>query len=352
MKHLTSDILSLTREAGVLIEKNRISYANGEAIQILGADCVGKSISRVFGEELAQSQASSFVGSLNMGGKMYTVRAAKSEEAQVLLFSPFEVSVNLLNDAFIYLLNDSMAVMGAGIDSGRNRAELIGDSQLLGNFTHMTRAYFRMQRLAVNVAAISRLDEGELSCSIAPVNLSRLYFESMEMISNMFPEVEFRTELGSEIGVNADYDLAQQILLNLVSNALIHAKGRSRVSVSLRESAAGVYLSVSDNGAGMSEAELKNVFERYKYGFAIREMRGGAGFGMTVCAGAAKLHGGTVMIESREGQGTTVSVSFAKNLKCGLLLHSDEQRTPELKTVLVGLSDCLPTEYFNEKYMD
>lgn len=352
MKYLSSDILSLTREAGVMIEKNRISYANSEARQILGADCVGKSVSRVFGEELAQAQASSFVGGVNIGGKMYTVRTAKAEDAQVMLFSPFEVSVNLVNDAFIYLLNDGMSVIGAGIDSGRNRAELIGDTQMLGSFAHMTRAYFRMQRLANNAASIARLNEGALSCSIAPVDLSRIYSETVSMISSMFPDVEFRTELGSGICINADYDLAQQILLNLVSNSLIHAKGRSRISVSLRESAAGVYLSVSDNGAGMSETELKNVFERYKYGFAIREMSGGAGFGMTVCAGAAKLHGGTVMIESREGHGTMVRVSFAKNLKCGLVLHSEEQQAVELKTVLTGLSDCLLTEYFDEKYMD
>lgn len=352
MKHLSSDILSLTREAGVLVEKNRISYANSEAIQILGADCVGRNVAQIFGEEFAHSQASSFVGGVDINGKMYTVRVAKTEEAQVLLFSPFDVSVNLLNDAFIYLLNDGMSVIGAGIDLGRVRAELIGDVPMLNNFRHMTRAYFRMQRLALNAAAISRLNDGALSCNIAPVDLSSLYSEHVGIISGMFPDVEFRTELGSGIMVNADYDLALQILLNLISNAIIHAKGRSKISVSLKESASCVYLSVSDDGAGMNAAELKNVFERYKYGFAIKEISGGAGFGMTVCAGAAKLHGGTVMVESREGQGTMVRISFAKNLKCGFALRSQEQRPADFKTVLVGLSDCLPNEYFDEKYMD
>jgi len=352
MKHLSSNILSLTREAGVMVEKNRISYANSEARKILGTNCVGRNVADVFGEELALSQASSFVSGVDIGGKMYTVRVAKTEDTQVLLFSPFEIPANLLNEAFIYLLNDGMSVIGAGIDSGRNRAETIGDRQLLDNFTHMTKAYFRMQRLSVNAAAITRLNDGAMSCNIVPVDLSFLYTECMGMISSMFPEVEFRTELGEGLCVNADYDLAQQILLNLVSNALIHARGCSRISVSLQEGASAVYLSVSDNGPGMNAAELKNVFERYKYGFAIKEMGGGAGFGMTVCAGAANVHGGTVMIESREGHGTMVRVSFSKNLKCGFMLRSDEQRSPELKTVLVGLADCLPSKYYDEKYMD
>jgi len=180
MKHLSSNILSLTREAGVMVEKNRISYANSEARKILGTNCVGRNVADVFGEELALSQASSFVSGVDIGGKMYTVRVAKTEDTQVLLFSPFEIPANLLNEAFIYLLNDGMSVIGAGIDSGRNRAETIGDRQLLDNFTHMTKAYFRMQRLSVNAAAITRLNDGAMSCNIVPVDLSFLYTECMD----------------------------------------------------------------------------------------------------------------------------------------------------------------------------
>ena len=88
MNHLSSDILSMSREAGVLIEKNRISYANPAAERILGSDCRGKTMAAVFGEDVAGNQASDFIGNVSIKGTQYVLRVSRSGEAKIIFFSP------------------------------------------------------------------------------------------------------------------------------------------------------------------------------------------------------------------------------------------------------------------------
>ena len=78
----------------------------------------------------------------------------------------------------------------------------------------------------------------------------------------------------------------------------------------------------------------------------------GPGLGLTVVRGIAEYHGGTVLLESREGSGTTVRASVSKRMSSQYLREPRTPYSDSVKSILIGLADCLPEACFSDKYMD
>ena len=102
----------------------------------------------------------------------------------------------------------------------------------------------------------------------------------------------------------------------------------------------------------MAAVFLGSVFDRYCHGFDMGSMLYGAGLGLTVARSAAHLHGGTLLLESRQGKGTTVRVSLSRHLSCPGLRSPRENWESNIHSILTALADCLPDSCYTEKYMD
>ncbi|SHE78545.1 sensor histidine kinase [Desulforamulus putei] len=107
-----------------------------------------------------------------------------------------------------------------------------------------------------------------------------------------------------------DADKMKQVILNLFHNAVQHTdpeKGHIRISLSKKKS--GVALSVQDNGPGISESHLPRVFDRfYRIDTSRTRRYGGAGLGLSITKSIVDAHGGTISVESKEGEGCTFHV--------------------------------------------
>ena len=101
-------------------------------------------------------------------------------------------------------------------------------------------------------------------------------------------------------------DKVEQVLTNLISNALRHSPLGGRVNVRARRAAPGVEVTVSDTGEGIRAQDLPHIFERFYRGDAARSrQRGaGAGLGLAIARGIVRAHGGEIRVESEPGQGT------------------------------------------------
>ncbi|QLQ16820.1 MAG: HAMP domain-containing histidine kinase [Micropruina sp.] len=113
---------------------------------------------------------------------------------------------------------------------------------------------------------------------------------------------------GPPTRVMLDPQLIQQLITNLVNNALRHdpdPEGRAVVRGQVVEG--NVVLAISDHGPGMSEAERARLFERFRSSAALGE---GTGIGLYICRHIAELHGGTVMVDTIAHHGTTMLVTF------------------------------------------
>ena len=237
-------------------------------------------------------------------------------------------------------------------ESGRRRAEELGDGELGGCFAAITKQYYLLDRLIGNTAIVYALLRGDLPVTLAAVDLASLCRSTAETLSLLLNAPEIRVSAPPTLPLHADGKLLETLLLNLLSNCLLHAKGLSAVSISLLETEQSVILSVSDDGCGIAPERLHTVFSRYRGGFDMRALSEGSGLGLSVVRGIADRHGGTLLLESREGQGTSVRVSLSKNLG-GARLRGAAPETPcEMDALLKGLAGCLPDACYGAKYLD
>ena len=110
-------------------------------------------------------------------------------------------------------------------------------------------------------------------------------------------------------------------------------------------------LQIQDNGSGIAQDILGNVFYRYLRQPAIEDSRFGLGLGMVMIRSAAASHGGTVLIDQPEGTGTRITLTLAIRQNGGNMLRSNVLRVDyagELDHGLVELADCLPSELYEK----
>lgn len=123
--------------------------------------------------------------------------------------------------------------------------------------------------------------------------------------------ISIRTE-GDGFSLQMDAELMESLLINLVDNALRASGPGSTVVVRAEYLDHRKVLQVEDQGIGIPQSELPRVTEAFYMVDKSRSRRaGGSGLGLALCVEIARLHHGKLSIESREGQGTTVSVTFS-----------------------------------------
>lgn len=352
MLKVPMEVFSHTNEAAVMARGGRLVYANGAAKELLGADCQGKSLSLLLGPDISEAQASNFVANFSKDGRHFSVRSTKQETGQFFFFAEQAARPDILNEAVLYSVRSNLMTMNLALEMCRTKAEEEGNRQILDSLRELCRGQFRMSRLASNLSMLKDEMNTEAGFNPSQVDLGLLCRECVDCVEAMTEDIEFR--VGAEEGtfVVADAALLKKLLLNLISNCLLHARGLSRINVNVIDSPDYVQLSVSDDGCGIEAEQLYRVFDRYRHMFDMSEMDSGAGIGLSVVRLIAQRHGGTLLIESRPGSGTIARVSLKKRRDLSMHLHSGAEGHFDLATALVELSDCLDSKYYGEKFMD
>ncbi|WP_282935700.1 HAMP domain-containing sensor histidine kinase [Paenibacillus sp. RC67] len=123
-----------------------------------------------------------------------------------------------------------------------------------------------------------------------------------------------------------DQDKMKQVVLNLFHNAVQHTSATAgHIDVSTATVSGGVQLTVRDNGSGIPEEHLPNLFDRfYRIDTSRARKYGGAGLGLSITKTIIDLHGGTIAVESEEGKGSAFHVLIPDELPAGLVEHKNE----------------------------
>ena len=116
----------------------------------------------------------------------------------------------------------------------------------------------------------------------------------------------------SELYTLGDSDRIYQVITNLLANARIHTPEGSAITISAREESDGAYITVADNGPGLSEADQKKIFERFFRADPSRQRNSneGSGLGLSIVDAVMKAHGGKVGVISKPGQGAAFTLFF------------------------------------------
>lgn len=174
----------------------------------------------------------------------------------------------------------------------------------------------RLQRLVRDLLDISRIDSGRLTIQPASADLrgpimsacQSLYVIAQERgITLAFPSAD-----SPSVKAVVDVDRVEQVVLNLVNNALRFAS--SRVDVTLAELHAGngreIRIAVEDDGPGIAEADLANLFIKFFRGQKPQQAGKGTGLGLAIVKGLVEAHDGTVTAENRAEGGSRFIVTI------------------------------------------
>lgn len=167
------------------------------------------------------------------------------------------------------------------------------------------------QRLVEDLLEISRADAGTLDLVLEEVRLAELAVRSGPVARARLRVAESPGAEGARVRV--DKRRFEQVVANLVNNAVRHGGGVDRVAVEPAGDRPGrVRLVVEDRGPGVPEAERERVFERFSRGVGggDRGLSEGAGLGLALVHEHVRVHGGTTWVEDREGGGARFVVEL------------------------------------------
>jgi signal transduction histidine kinase len=168
-------------------------------------------------------------------------------------------------------------------------------------------------RLVSDLLDVSRIISGKLHLAVQQMDLAAVIHAAVDVVRPAADAkgVALHAHVDPEVGAMvADPDRMQQIVWNLLSNAVRFTPAKGSVSVVARRSDALVRVVVEDTGAGISSADLPHIFDRFRQGDAsTTRAHGGLGLGLAIVRYLAEAHGGTVTARSDgPGRGSTFTV--------------------------------------------
>ena len=152
---------------------------------------------------------------------------------------------------------------------------------------------------------------------IEPTNLAELVqrrVSQAEVIARG-KNVSLRTDIAEGLPeIEADGRRIEQVVANLLDNALNHTPSGGTVTIAVSPDKDGILVSVSDTGEGIPAEHLPYIFERfYRVDDARSRKTGGAGLGLAIAKQMVELHGGRIWVESEVGKGSKFSFTSACN---------------------------------------
>ncbi|MBI4346586.1 MAG: MASE1 domain-containing protein, partial [Elusimicrobia bacterium] len=169
----------------------------------------------------------------------------------------------------------------------------------------------RLANLVDRLLQLASADAGRLNAKPARVPLARFIDDCLRGLAPLArrKSLELSADIPSELEVFADPDQLTTIAQNLIENAIKYNRQGGAVRVSAEPAGARVRLRVLDTGVGIPAAELPMLFTRFHRGQAVRQVRG-TGLGLSIVKALVEANGGRVGVESREGEGSTFSVTL------------------------------------------
>lgn len=170
----------------------------------------------------------------------------------------------------------------------------------------------RMTRLVRDLLMLSQLDYGR-AIHKAPFSLPGLTESVVERLrieaAKNSQDLTFENGAPDMPPVNGDKDRIEQVLVNVVSNAIKYTPEHGRIHVSCMARLTEAVVTVTDTGIGIPEADLPRIFERfYRVDKARSRKMGGTGLGLAIAREIIEAHGGRITIKSGKGRGTVVRV--------------------------------------------
>jgi signal transduction histidine kinase len=168
----------------------------------------------------------------------------------------------------------------------------------------------RLLTLVGQIVELGRLRAGRLQLDLRPTDIRRVIDEALDEVRPLAELGALHLEVDAPESlprVAADGERVQQIVTNLLANAVRFTPTGGRVAVSVSTESGEVFVRVTDTGVGIPADLVAKIFDPYEQ---AHRGRGGSGVGLTVVRGLVEAHGGRVWVESEEGKGSAFTFTL------------------------------------------
>ncbi len=194
----------------------------------------------------------------------------------------------------------------------QSQAKKMGAQSLLRPLEVVGRQVDRMISLIDDLLAVSRIESGRVELNLAPFDLGAMVDEVVSEILAGAPDITIRVErLAGDLRVMGDRARVQQVVTNLLMNAVKYSRDRREVGVRARHEGDQVLVDVTDYGIGIPREQQPHIFELYfRASNAPTKNYSGLGLGLYISKTIVERHGGAIWVESAEGKGSTFHFSL------------------------------------------
>ena len=184
--------------------------------------------------------------------------------------------------------------------SSENKSQLVAE---------ISKASFRLNQQVENLLNISRLESGFIKPKKDWCDISEIVYSIVTRIEENKITQKTKINISPSMPlVNSDKGMLEQILYNLINNAVLYSESNSTINISAMCHADILRIIVEDNGKGFPQEEMQNVFEKF---YRLKDTKtGGTGLGLSIVKGFAEALGGSVHLENISDGGARFTVSI------------------------------------------
>ena len=317
------------KEGLILIDKNGVLLAINKSASVIfnEKDMTGKSIFHYGRDPEFQKRVRDCLAGANAemtferGGRIYNVYFSPVHDYEitggVILFHDIsekfeaekqrkEFSANVSHE-----LKTPLTTISATAEMIENGMAHDGDIKIFaGKISGQAK---RLINIIEDIIKLSEFDEGTIAARHTSFDLYELAECVLEVLKQKADEKHVTVGLtGGRFNVNANRQMLDELLVNLIDNAIKYNVDNGAVTVMLSKDDGFYRIAVADTGIGIAEEHRSRVFERFYRADKSRSKKtGGTGLGLSIVKHIVELHGGRVMLTSAPGAGTTVECVIA-----------------------------------------
>ena len=322
-----------------LVKGDRIQYLNQAAAAWMLAP--GQAFSPLISTgtgEYADFQGGQICMTLAIGSTCHSAVITRMEDGDVVILESREDCEEFRSMALV------------SMELRRPLMQAISSAQSRPSDAKLNQSLMQMLRLVSNMADISRYSaSSRMETRDVDAFLLEL-FDKAQALTGSHIHLSFEG-MKQPVFSQIDPEQLERAVYNILSNCIKFLPQDGWIHASLKRCGRMLHLTIEDSGSGIAEDIRANLLHRYLRQPCIEDSRYGLGLGLAIVRRAAANHGGTLLIGSGKNGGTKITMTMAIRQEERPQLHSPVFRpdyTGGWDHALVELSDCLPSEYYQE----
>ena len=356
-------LFSIQRDATVGVIDGVIVFVNPAGQTRYPNVLPGDPAEAILPQEVLEREEETFSVSVTVRAEVCTVLGSRADRMRMYTFlpqaEPDEEAGRLLENV-CNSMRRTLTVLNMATELLTPVVDQLHEPRQKSNLTAINKSYYQLQRLCENLDSLVRLSAGQECLRLEHVELVQfcedLIQSTSHFVERLGHQIHFKSE-PRQLIMALDRPKIYKLLLNLISNSLKRLPPGGSLYLDLTGGADDAVLTLRDTGEGIPPGEMAHVFTQWGRVRSDTDPRAGVGAGMAVAEKIARLHGGTLLLTSREGEGASVCLRLPVRR-----LESDGQLLENplpygagdggMHMILTELAEVLDDDAFGRKYRD